>query len=240
MYLDPNVAAALLSSAVLLEDGVDPLSLLRGELIQALVVRIVHIVVNAIQTGLVRTCVGLGRAAVSWGALCWSVGDVVASACARFALEDVEEAEPMATLMNSGHAEIVVLDLLYRQLMGGNTCERIKTTYANAWHGGGKVDTAIEDLILGRGSFLGEIAKSQKAATEIRQEVEVEGVVGALMQLRLHFQLSLGHLAGSSPFIIDGKISVDEIELESRRSIGGVHNINLSKVLVTRCTCRDD
>ncbi len=85
----------LLSRSVLVKNREHPRALLRREAGHARIVRIVHVIVNGIETSNTRASVGFGRAARRSRPLGGGVGDVVAFASAGVALEDVVEAEPL-------------------------------------------------------------------------------------------------------------------------------------------------
>lgn len=79
----------------LIKEREHPLTLLLREAIQALVLRIVHIVVNAVLAWLIRTSVRRSRATLGWKLLRRRVANIVTSSRARATLEDVEETEPL-------------------------------------------------------------------------------------------------------------------------------------------------
>lgn len=81
---------------------------------------------DAINASLARARVLARGATARGGPLDRGVGDIVARAGARRALEDVVEPEPVADLVHGGVAHVVV---------GG----------AAAGHGVGEVDAAVED-----------------------------------------------------------------------------------------------
>ena len=95
----------LFPSSQLIKEREHALALLPREAVQALVVRVIHVVVDAVLAGLVGAGVCGARAALGGRALRGRVGDVVALARAGGALEDVEETQPLR-------------DALAREIMG--------------------------------------------------------------------------------------------------------------------------
>lgn len=82
--------------------------LARGELIHTSVVRVVHPVVDAIHTSSVRARVLSAGATARGSSLDRSVGDEVAGAGARRALEDMVETEPVSGLVDGSGTLVVI------------------------------------------------------------------------------------------------------------------------------------
>ena len=190
--------------------------------------------------------VGLRWAALGGRELGGRVGDVVALAAAGVALEDVEEPEPLKKEVVRCEKEDGerVLDLRgqshaqwlgpVRSLVVPGT--RVRTeylhlpddkTYIGIRQAPSDVHTPIKSEIIIRGVLEREVAKSQKAATKIAQEVEIERLVAALVQSRLHLQLCLSGLASSGPLVVGGEIDIDQVELEAGGAVGAVHDFDL-------------
>ena len=91
-HFNPRVS---FTSPQLIKKRKHALALLPRKAIQALIVRVIHIVVDIVLAWLVGTRIGRGRAALGRRQLGGCVGDVVALAGAGGALEDVEETEPL-------------------------------------------------------------------------------------------------------------------------------------------------
>ena len=98
----------LVARPVLAVDRLEPRHLVVSELVQALVVAVVHEVVDRVQSRLVGASIGLRRAAIRGSPLSWCVGDEVTVTLAAGALEDVEETEPVSDFVDSCDTEIVV------------------------------------------------------------------------------------------------------------------------------------
>lgn len=127
-------AGDLFAGTVLVVDREHPLALLLRELIQTRVIRIIHVVVDAVDTGLVWARIRRCRAAFSCSGLGRSVGDVIALACAGGALEDVEETEPVTAFVHGGEAEIVVINFLRTMSAVCLSNLDVRLAYINSGH----------------------------------------------------------------------------------------------------------
>ena len=162
-----------------------------------LLLGVVHVVVDGVNTGLAGARVTADGAAGGSRGLSGGVGNGVAGAGAA-ALEGVVETEPVTNLVGGGVAEVVA---------GGRA----------AGEGGVQDGAAIIVPRVGaRGDRGGEVAVAQVAA-ERAEDVDVEGAVGALAELLLVGEL--GVVAG--PVGVDGVVNalVDELDVVGSESL---------------------
>ncbi|KAI7092165.1 hypothetical protein KC356_g131 [Hortaea werneckii] len=142
-----------------------PLHLIVGEDAIARIGTIIHIIMNRIPRRDTRTTIlqGTNRAAIRAGGLHGRVVDQVAVAAAAVALERMQQTEPVARLVHGRLAEVVAHE-------------------GTAWHGGGVDVAAVHVVEFHGGPRLHggrERAGPQRAAGELRVEVQVQGLVGA-------------------------------------------------------------
>lgn len=177
-----------------------------GELLVASVIRVVHVVVDGVDTGLAGAGVTADGAARGGRGLGGGVGNQVAGAGAA-ALEGVVEAEPVTDLVGGGVALVVV---------------------GQRAAGDGRVEHGAAVLVEvggARGDRGGEVAVAQVAA-HVLEEVDVQGRVGALAERLLHGELVAVAVLG--PVGVDGLVGALEDELVLVRGIGRVESVELS------------
>lgn len=96
--------------------------------------------------------------------------------------------------------------------------------------GSGDVNATIQDQIFVGRVLLWEIAEPKEPTAKVREEVDVEVGVGALVELGLHIELGLGALSGSGPLVVDSEVGIEEIEGEARGAVGSVHDLHLCRL----------
>lgn len=198
----------LVTSTVLRVQSVGTLALASGPLSHASIVRVVHVVVDGVDTGSVRARVLAGRAAVGGSALDRSVSDLVTRSGAALALEDVVDTEPVTDFVHGSQSLVVVGGIT----AGKRACE---------------VDAAVEDQVGGGGVGEREVAEAEQAAAKVGKEVEVEVGVGALLEGLLHLSLGGAALAGGGPGVVDSDVDGDGVEGDAHGRVGIVHHRHL-------------
>ncbi|TLD26567.1 hypothetical protein PspLS_05208 [Pyricularia sp. CBS 133598] len=176
--------------------------LARGELLVARVVRVVHVVVDGVKTGLVGAAVTADGAAAAGAGLGGSVVNQVTLAVAA-TLEGVVQTEPVADLVHSGLAKVEPVDV--------------------ATGDGSRSDGAAVEADGGGGGRGGEVAVAEDATGDAGQEVQVQVLVGSLAESGLHGSLS----AVPGPVGVDGAVSALEDELDARGGVVLVHHTEL-------------
>lgn len=185
------------------------LSLAGSETSVARIVRVIHVVVDRINTG-DRGAAVLGRlrrTSISAGALHGCVADEVAVASAGVALESVQETHPVAGLVDGGHAQVEAVDVA-------------------AGHGVGLDHAAVAAVRAGSGcagtNVGGKTARAEDAAGEVGHEVNVQSAVCAIAEGVLHSS-GIGSLS-DSPGVVDGEGGGNAVELHEAGCVSLVHD----------------
>ena len=159
----PGSVRFLRVSSEQLESRTRAVALANGELIQAGVKRVVHEVVNAIGSRVVRTAIFVARTSTGGSRLDRGVINKIARVGARVTLEDMEKIEPVADLVNGGKTEVVV------------GCGAARQRVA-------RLQTAIHRDGAGRRGLDGEGAEAQQhlvavVCLEVAQEGKVQFII---------------------------------------------------------------
>jgi hypothetical protein len=166
------------------------LSLTTSETSVARIIRVIHVVVNGINTSSAGTTVlgRLSRATVSAGALHGCIGDIVSTASTAVSFESVQQTHPVTGLVDGGHAQVETVDVAAGHGIGLN---HATIAVVGAGSGGARAD------------IRGETARAEDAAGEVGHEVDVVGGVGAIAQSVLHS--SDISVCTNSPGVIDSE-----------------------------------
>jgi len=178
-------------------------ALTRREFLVAGIVRVVHKVVDRIETGLAGAGIASGRTSARGAGLGGGIGNKIAAAGAA-SLESVVQTKPVADFVRDGIAEVEV----------GLAAAR-----------NGRVQDAapIKVKVVGTASHrLGEVAVP-KVAADGALEVNVQCPVGPLAEGLLHGQL--GTIAG--PVGVDGEVGAFEGKGEAMRGKSVLENLEL-------------
>lgn len=138
----------LFASTVLLVQRSRTAVLAAGELVHAGIVRVVHVVVDAVSARGVGARILAGWATLGGDALDRSVRDTVTASGAGLALEDVVQSKPMADLVDGGQTHVVVGGL--------STGKR-----------SGEVDASVKNAIGAGWPCEREVAETEKTAAEV-------------------------------------------------------------------------
>jgi hypothetical protein len=175
------------------------LGLTTSETSVAGIIRVIHVVVDRIDTSSTGTTIlgRLSRAAISTGTLHGCIGDIVSTASTAVSFESVQQTHPVTGLVDGGHAQVETVDV-------------------TAGHGVGLNHATIAVVGAGSGSawadIRGETARAEDAAGEVGHEVDVMGGVGAIAQSVLHS--SDISVCTNSPGVVDSEGGDNAIELD--------------------------
>ena len=157
------------------------------------IVRVIHIVVDAVQPSIAGTTVLAGRTSRGSRALKRCIGDGISSAGARLALKDVEETEPMADLMGCRSTLVIV---------GGG---------ASGYRLGEDIAAVLVEGGVPRRYVRGEVANPEESAAEVGEEVDVQVGVSTFSKGRLHFRV----VVAGGPVVVHGEVGTDEGEADT-------------------------
>ena len=165
--------------------------------------RVIHRIVNRVRARVIRTAIldRRRRTSICADALRRGIVNKVTIAIARVALKGVQQTQPMPRLMRRRHALIIPID----RALGHRA----------------RIDIAAISHIAGRvGDVGGQRAGAEDAAIQVRLEVDVERIVGALAQRILHVRVVRPGAHG--PGVVGGEVGAFEVELHADGLVGGV------------------